>query len=51
MRTFVISLESAVERHAHIEVQFTGVEQDFEFFDAMGGAKGLASRTLRRDLE
>ncbi|MFM2615360.1 glycosyltransferase family 25 protein [Vibrio campbellii] len=40
MRTFVISLESAVERRAHIEAQFAGVEQDFEFFDAIDGRKG-----------
>lgn len=40
MRTFVISLESAAERRAHIEAQFADIEQDFEFFDAIDGRKG-----------
>lgn len=40
MRTFVISLESATERRAHIEAQFADLEQDFEFFDAIDGRKG-----------
>ncbi|HAT8530563.1 glycosyltransferase family 25 protein [Vibrio vulnificus] len=39
MRTFVISLENAIERRSHIEAQFTEIGHRFEFFDAVDGRK------------
>jgi glycosyl transferase family 25 len=39
MHIFVISLKDAIERREHVNSQFTAIQQDFEFFDAVDGRK------------
>ncbi|AMG13721.1 glycosyltransferase family 25 protein [Vibrio vulnificus] len=51
MRTFVISLKNSVERRAHIEKQFSHLDQDFEFFDAIDGRQGEHSLFSKYNVE